>query len=567
VYKNQLETIRRWWWILVVVPALSGVTAFALSKLATPIYEASVKLWVSQATAAGGQQYTDILAAERLAKTYGALITTRPVLQQTIDDLQLKMTPDELVTHIDVSMVRDTQLLKVTLRHTNATSAATIVNKLADVFQAQNQDAEKQSFNLATQKMNAQEVQLESQIQDTEGRLATLKAATAPTDAQRSEIERLTTALSQYQVAYSSVLKGIEDIRLSEANKTNNVTVAEKAVVSTVPVSPRVSINMLMGLAFGTVVAIALTFVMSRLDDSFKSAEDIQSALGLSTVGVVERIGSKRKRSKRNNLGRIVGEETLLQPLVFQPHVSSHVAEAYRLLRTNLDFAGLDKPIRKLMVTSTLPREGKSTTAANLAVVTAESGKRVLLIDLDLRRPTLHKLFHIPNNRGLTSILLGASTIEETIRDSGVQNLYILTSGPMPPSPADTINSSAMTALLESLTGKFDVLIVDSPPVVIASDAIILSSRMDGVLLVIGAYSTSKRVCRGALEALQRGTSPIVGAVLNMQQQSKRQAYYYYNYETDPQVARRGPSTQSGLNTESAALRTLQSLFLDSTRK
>src|SRR5437667_3966445 len=235
-----LNIIRRWRWILVAVPLAIALAALALSKLTTPVYEASLTLWVSQASSAAGQQYADILAAERLAKTYGALITKRPVLQETIDNLGLKVTPDELAKSINVKMVRDTQLLEVSATNTDPALAAVIVNQLAKVFAKQNTDIQKQTFNEATQKLTGQVSQLEGQIKDAQNRLAELKALREPTDVQRAEAERLTTLLSQYQVAYSSVLKSLEDIRLSEANSINNVSVAEEAAVPIEPVSPRI---------------------------------------------------------------------------------------------------------------------------------------------------------------------------------------------------------------------------------------------------------------------------------------------------------------------------------------
>src|SRR5438093_10336655 len=180
-----LNILRRWIWILITVPVIGGIVAFSLSKLSTPVYEASLTLWVSQASAAAGQQYADILAAERLAKTYGALITKRPVLQQTIDELQLDMTPEELSSRIAVKLVRDTQLLEVTARNTDPALAATIVNKLAEVFEKQNIEMQKQTFNEATQKLSGQVSQLEGQIKDAQGQLVTLKTVKQPTDAQR----------------------------------------------------------------------------------------------------------------------------------------------------------------------------------------------------------------------------------------------------------------------------------------------------------------------------------------------------------------------------------------------
>ena len=522
IQSRYFEVLRRGLWILIALPILAAGAALGLSKVTTPVYEASLTLWVSQASSGSGQQYADILAAERIAKTYGALITKRPVLQQTIDELHLKTTPDQIAKSISVRLVRDTQLLEVTARDTNPVLAASIVNKLAEVFQKQNLETQKQSFNEATQKLNSQVTQLEGQIKDGESRLKDLKAIAQPTDAQRAEIERVNGSLSQYQVAYSSVLKSLEDIRLSEANSLNSVTVAEEAATPNAPVSPRTSLNVIAGFLIGLLLAVGLVALLEYLDDSFKSTEDIQSVLGLTVLGVVEFMGANAKRRKQ----KPSDQPATVQPIVSLTKVSSHTVEAYRLLRANLDFTALDSPIRKLLITSALPQEGKSTTASNLAVVMAQSGKRVLLMDVDLRRPTAHKLFKLPNHHGLTSLLLGIASQEETIQEVGVENLRVLTSGPIPPSPADILSSQAMGTLLDSLASQFDVIIADSPPVLVASDAVILASRMDGVLMVVAANATSKRVCRNAFEALLRSSSPILGAVLNKQENTKHDSYY-----------------------------------------
>jgi non-specific protein-tyrosine kinase len=531
MFTRYLNLVRRWLWLLVATPALAAGAAFGYSQLTTPVYEASLTLWVSQASSGPGQQYADILASERLAKTYGALITKRPVLQATIDRLALPMTADELSREIAVKMVRDTQLLEVTARHNNPQLAATIVNTLAQTFEEQNLEIQKEGFSAAAGKLNAEISKLDTQLRSERSRLEKLNNEPLPDEAELLEIERLTSSIAQHQVSYASVLKSLEEVRLSEATSINNVSVAEEASVPHEPVAPRTALNLIFGVVFGVLVATGLVALLEYLDDSFRTAGDLQASLSVTIMGNVHMFGSKGQRSGRNEKQRRpVGPE----PLVALSDANSHFAEAYRLLRTNLEFAALDKPLRTLQVTSALPQEGKSTTAANLAVVMAQSGKRVLLVDLDLRRPTLHRYFKVPNLAGLTSVLLGVTTVEAAIQQVGIENLRVLSSGPLPPSPADTLSSLAAETLLATLAERFDIVIVDSPPVMVASDAVVIASRMDGVLVVVAAGKTSRRATKQAVEGLQRSSSSVLGAVFNMQRAAQgSEAYMYYELEED----------------------------------
>lgn len=193
----------------------------------------------------------------------------------------------------------------------------------------------------------------------------------------------------------------------------------------------------------------------------------------------------------------------------------SPVAEAYRSLRTNLEFSSLDEPIRTMVVTSPAPEAGKSTTLANLAVTMAQTGKDVILVDCDLRRPSLHDIFGVANNAGLTSMMLDDATSTPLLRDTGVAGLELLTSGPLPPNPAELLGSRRMADLIAALREQSDVVLFDAPPVVAVTDAAILASRVDGVLLVLNAGSTKRDHARRAKAALDKVNARIVGTVLN----------------------------------------------------
>lgn len=204
----------------------------------------------------------------------------------------------------------------------------------------------------------------------------------------------------------------------------------------------------------------------------------------------------------------------------------SPAAEAYRTLRTNIQFSSLDKPLRTLLATSTAPDEGKSTTIANLAVTMAQAEQRVILVDCDLHRPTLHTLFDLPNDAGLTSLILAQEDAEIPLHDTGVPGLSLLASGPLPPRPADILGSRRMEAVIGRLRSQADIVLFDTPPVIAVTDAAVLATRVDGVLLVFQAKKTNRERARRARQMLEKGKANIVGVVLNNAELERGYGYY-----------------------------------------
>ncbi|MCG8352119.1 MAG: CpsD/CapB family tyrosine-protein kinase [Chloroflexales bacterium] len=204
----------------------------------------------------------------------------------------------------------------------------------------------------------------------------------------------------------------------------------------------------------------------------------------------------------------------------------SPAAEAYRTLRTNIQFSSLDKPINTLLVTSTSPDEGKSTTLANLAVTIAQAEQRVILVDCDLRRPSLHTLFGVPNEQGLTSVILNQGDGELPLHATSVPGLNLLTSGPLPPRPADLLGSRRMEVLIERLRSEADMVLFDTPPVIAVTDAAVLATRLDGVLLVLQAGKTRRDRAREARRQLEKVKANIIGVVLNNARMEASYGYY-----------------------------------------
>ena len=212
-------------------------------------------------------------------------------------------------------------------------------------------------------------------------------------------------------------------------------------------------------------------------------------------------------------------------PLIALRDPRSPAAEAYRTLRTNIQFSSLDKPLHTLLVTSTAPDEGKSTTLANLAITMAQAEQRVILVDCDLRRPTLHTLFDLPNDQGLTSMILAQGDLPP-LQATSVPGLSLLASGPLPPRPPDILGSRRMEAVIARLRAEADIVLFDTPPVVAVTDAAVLATKVDGVLLVFQAGATSRDRARQARQILEKVKANIVGVILNNAQGEQGYGYY-----------------------------------------
>ena len=289
-------------------------------------------------------------------------------------------------------------------------------------------------------------------------------------------------------------------------------------------ISPNRVQNTALAAILGLLVVAGLIALLELLYDGVRDTDAVMEAAGLSTLGVISRMKGTRNTSEMYQLA------SLLYP-------RSGVAEAYRTLRTNIEFSALDKPIQTLLVTSAVPGEGKTVTAANLAVVFAQAGRRVLLVDADLRKPGVHIIFDLPNAHGLTTLLRGADvSLDSVVQATEQENLRVLTTGPLPPNPAELAGSKRMRTVVDLLTGSEDLVIFDSPPLQAVTDAAILGSFLDATVFVIDAQRSKRRVIRPAREALAKAGANVLGAVLNRvpaSGDSERSPYYggYGRYE------------------------------------
>lgn len=323
--------------------------------------------------------------------------------------------------------------------------------------------------------------------------------------------------LELYRQLYSTLQSNYEAVRLARLQNTPNVVQVDKATPATTPTQAGPIRYIILGAVIGLLITGAIAFTLEYMDDTLKTPQDIASVLGLPVVGYVV------------NESAVVKHEGT-------PYVSAHprspMAETFRTLRTNLEFASVDKPLKTILITSPGSSEGKTTVASNLAAVMAQANKRVILLEGDLRRPRVHHALGMTNQVGLSDVFRGQMDIRDVARYSKVKDLAVITSGNLPPNPAELLGSVRMTQILARLVDSASVVVIDSPPFVV-TDSTVLAAKVDGVLLVIQPGKTHAEAARTMLAQLNRAGAHVVGVVLNRVPRSTGNYYGYYRYESD----------------------------------
>ena len=311
----------------------------------------------------------------------------------------------------------------------------------------------------------------------------------------------------------------------------NNISVTEIAIPPPTPVSPNRTITVLAAMFLSTLFGMGLALFLEYLDDTIRTTDEIENYLQLPALAAIPTIDSFPKR-KLLLVGADDGEEQPVNsPLLIAADPRSALAEAYRHLRTSILLSTAGRAPKSLLITSSLPSEGKTTTATNTAISLAQTGAKVLILDADMRRPRLHSIFNVDNNVGLSSLLaseLSDRDITSAIRQDEKTKLYMITSGPIPPNPAELIGSEQMANLLANLQTRFTHVVVDSPPIASFTDGVLIASMVDGVILVVHAGHSSRQVVRRSRHLLQEIGAKIFGVVLNNVNLNTKDNYYYY---------------------------------------
>lgn len=427
-------------WIVILIALLFIVASGLVSYFVlVPEYETFTTLILGKADTGVGLeaiQYNDILINQQLVSTYGEIAKSKLISNEVIKNLGLSLTAEQLKNKIKVSLVSDTEIIKIVVRDKDPELAAKIANEIAIVFK-----------------------------------------------------------------------KNIVNIM-----KIENIQVIDVAEVPISPFKPRPILNIGVSGILGVMTSVLLIFLLNYMDNTIKTSADVERYLGIPVVGMIPK--------------------SLEEELIVHNNPKSPISEAYRTLRTNIQFSNIDENIKSIVITSSGPSEGKSTVISNLALTMAQVDNKVLLIDADLRRPRIHKIFNISNIHGLTTIISTNLDYREAIIFTGMGNLDILLSGPIPPNPAELLGSIKMKKFLEAIKEYYDIILLDAPPVGVVTDAAVLSTICDRVAIVSAVGESTINAAIDTKKLLQNVNANNLGVIMN-KVPIKNGAYYkhyFYSY-------------------------------------
>ncbi|MCL5942021.1 MAG: Wzz/FepE/Etk N-terminal domain-containing protein, partial [Actinobacteria bacterium] len=471
---DYLKVIRDRKWIIVLSVAVTVAAVVAASLLTTPKYRATASVLYKPSnldTALFGARVFEIRDLPRELQTGANLVKVTEVADKVKQELGSSRATGELLKMVEVQPQGQTNIISITATSIYPKEAAELANAFAVQFVAYRKDADQEALKTAYEQLDAEKKQLQAQHADAE-RIALIEGK-------------------------------MKDLQILESMQTGGYEVVQEAVIPGSPYTPQPVRNGVLALAVGLVLGVGLAFLVEYLDRRIRDEETLEREFGLPVLASVPLVGKKwvTEEGKRS-----------AAPVGFL-HPRSPLLESYRLLRSNLRYFEVDRALRVLMITSALPQEGKTITSINLALSLAFSGSRVIVIEADLRKPRLHTYLNLGNEIGVSNVLAGTHTFAESMQLVRVdefappesrrtakaspetallqKNLYCITSGPLPPNPAELTGSTKMLDLLSKAADLADHVIVDTPPLLAVSDGLNLASHVDGVILSARMHSTT----------------------------------------------------------------------------
>lgn len=574
----------KWLWLVILLAVVGSAAGYVFSTFQIPVYQAKTQVLVMR-SAQDKNSDLSYLNEQQLTQTYVQILKTTPVLESTAERTGYAIP----ATNISVSQVPNTQILTIVVEDTNPVQVANFANNMVGVLIEQNDILQTGRYATTEATLQSQITQIESQIdllqkdidnastanvqeqiQQIETQIEPLvaeklalqqqiaelpayvvenKKLIAEKQARLDEIEPLISTYQEirtnlqvlgkpidsatnsdsvltqmrrtmelYQQIYLNLLNNLEAVRLAKLQNSPTVAQIEPAVQPIEPIRPNVLNNVLLSGVLGILLAAGIAFLVEYLDDTVKGISEIEEGAGAHVIGFVA----------------LLEDKEVSDQVYVQKHPRSSVSEAFRSIRTNIDYAQVSREIKTILITSSSPNEGKSTVSTNLAAILSQGDKKIILLDADMRKPSLHKFFGLTNRVGLTNLFRNQISISGAERK--IDNMYdftVITSGNLPPNPSELLASRRMDEILEELKTQADYIIIDSPPTLI-TDSQILATKVDAVILVAIPSQTKVADVIGAAEQIKKVNGNLIGFVFN--KVTKKNArynykgYHYYPY-------------------------------------
>ena len=534
--RQYVEIIWKRWWLIALTTVLAAVAAFVVSSVQTPMYRSTTTVEIISGADPADDPYYAVRNAEAIAGTYVLQITSPAVVEAVIDRLQLSMETEDVQKLISATQVNNSSMVEISGESTSPALAQALAATTAEVFIEQQAAQQLARYGEPLAELEAQVEVLEAKILATRSSLAVLGDEEDLSPTGRVELARLQTELGNNQTRLSVILNSTEQFRLQIAKTGDYISVFSPAKLPDEPFAPQTLRNTALAFVVGGMIGVGTAFLLDYLDDTIHTPEDAQAALGVNVLGTMPDVRESET----------VGDLAEAQPL-------SPAAEAFRSLRTSLQYASLDTPLRTLLFTSAEQGEGKSFMASNTATAFALAGKRVLILDTDLRRPKIHRLWTMERSPGLSEALKAyadaasgdaasgdaasgsqTSAVMALIRPTHVEALSILTAGTKVSTPSELLNSQTFRNMVTALLETFDLIVIDTPPILTVTDAAVIANHVDGIVMVTVSGETRLPMAARAIERITSVGGNLMGLVVNrLSARSGGYYYRYYRYESD----------------------------------
>lgn len=504
--KKYFLPILKWWWLLVLATVLAGGVSYYVVSREPEIYEARTTLMIGRAINEPNPTTGEFVLGTQMASAYADIAKRQLIRDATRKALGLQRLPE-----YNAQALLNTQIIEIIVKDPNPALAQRVANELANQLillspgTAESADADRQEF--VNGQLNSLEIQIqetEAQIEQLQVNLGSMISAKEIADT-KSQIFALETKINTLQTTFSEMLSN------SNEGASNTITVIEPAALPARPVESMKLITVALAMAVGMSLSGSAAYLLEYLDGAVKSQDEIEVLFNTPVVGSIFEV--KQGKNK--------------QPFSIADNPRHPVTEAFRNLRTFLEFARRDKPHTTILVTSAGSNDGKTWIAANLAISMAKEGKKVVLIDADLRNPSLHQFFHEERENGLTDVFQGKRAITDVIKYNNEDRVGLITAGELPQNTYELMNFKIMEKTLKELKGAVDTVIIDSPPFFIA-DSVLMASLVDSVLAIVRPNHTLKQSAKAMIEQIHRSGGNLTGVVIN--RIPFRQLKFYMKY-------------------------------------